>query len=305
MNDWAHHATEMIGKAELKRLSARSDAAGLTHLAGHIALLVATGALIYLSSGTLWIWPVMFAHGVALIFLFPPLHETIHRTAFHSRALNDVIAFIIGMLIVLPREWFRAFHFAHHRFTQERDDPELGTSKPATPAQMIWHMAGLSYWFSNVRGIVRRATGRLDETFYATDRVKRSVILEARIVLAIYGAALIGSIAAGSTVLLWYWVIPVLLGQPMLRLYLICEHGGCPRTADMFENTRTTYTNAAVRFLTWNGSFHAEHHAWPSIPFHALPRTNALIRDRLRTTAPSYRAALVDIWRTMQAGKTL
>ncbi len=61
----------------------------------------------------------MFAHGVALIFLFPPLHETIHRTAFHSRALNDVVAFVIGVLIVLPRECFRAFHFAHHRFTQE------------------------------------------------------------------------------------------------------------------------------------------------------------------------------------------
>ena len=44
-----------------------------------------------------------------------------------------------------------------------------------------------------------------------------------------------------------------------------------------------------MRFLAWNMPFHAEHHAWPSIPFHALPRTNALIRDRLRTTAPGYR----------------
>ena len=121
----------------------------------------------------------------------------------------------------------------------------------------------------------------------------------------IYTAALLGSIAAGSTTLLWYWVIPALLGQPMLRLYLICEHGGCPRTADMLENTRTTYTNAVVRFLTWNGSFHAEHHAWPSIPFHALPHTNALIRDKLRTTAPSYHAALGEIWQTMRAGKAL
>lgn len=305
MNDWAHNAVELIGKAELKRLSARSDAAGLAHLGGHVALLVATGALIYLSAGTLWIWPAMLAHGVVLIFLFPPLHETIHRTAFHSRALNDVVAFVIGVLIVLPREWFRAFHFAHHRFTQERDDPELGTSKPTTAAQMIWHMVGLAYWVANFRGILRRAAGRLGESFYATERVKRSVILEARIVLAIYAAALAGSIAAGSTVLLWYWIIPVLLGQPMLRLYLICEHAGCPRTTDMFENTRTTYTNSAVRFLTWNGSFHAEHHAWPSIPFHALPQTNALVRDRLHTTAPSYRAAWGDIWRTMRAGKAL
>ena len=97
MNDWAHHATQLIGKAQLKRLSTRGDAAGLTHLAGHGALLAGTGALIYLSVGTFWIWPVMFVHGVVLIFLFPPLHETIHRTAFHSRWLNDVVAFVIGV----------------------------------------------------------------------------------------------------------------------------------------------------------------------------------------------------------------
>jgi fatty acid desaturase len=60
-----------------------------------------------------------------------------------------------------------------------------------------------------------------------------------------------------------------------------------------------------VRFLTWNMPFHAEHHAWPSIPFHALPRTNALIRDKLRKTAPGYRAALSEIWQTMRAGKAL
>ena len=84
--------------------------------------------------------------------------------------------------------------------------------------------------------------------------------------------------AAGSTLLLWYWVVPALLGQPMLRLYLLAEHSACPRSADMLENTRTTYTNALVRFLAWNMPFHAEHHAWPSIPFHALPQTNALVR---------------------------
>lgn len=305
MNDWAHHATEMIGKTELKRLSARSDPAGLTHLAGHVALLIATGVLIYLSSGTLWIWPAMFAHGVALIFLFAPLHETIHRTAFHSRALNDVVAFIIGVQIVLPREYFRAFHFAHHRFTQEADDPELATNKPASVGQLLWHVTGFPEWWWALKGLVVRACGRLQESFYATERVRRSVILESRWMLAIYAAALAGSLAAHSTVLLWYWVIPAVLGQPMLRLYLLAEHSACPRSPDMLENTRTTCTNGLVRFLAWNMPFHAEHHAWPSIPFHALPQTNALIRDKLRKTAPSYRAALGEIWQTMRAGKAL
>jgi fatty acid desaturase len=305
MNDWAHHAAELIGKTELKRLSTRSDVAGLAHLAGHVALLIATGVLIHLSAGTLWIWPAMFVHGTALIFLFAPLHETIHRTAFHSRALNDVVAFIAGLLVVLPREYFRAFHFAHHRFTQEADDPELATNKPASVAQLLWHVTGFPEWWWALKGLVTRSFGRLPEPFYATDRVRRSVVLESRWVLAIYAAALVGSIAAQSSVLLWYWVIPIMLAQPMLRLYLLAEHSGCPRSADMLENTRTTYTNALVRFLAWNMPFHAEHHAWPSIPFHALPQTNAVVRARLRKTAPSYRAALSEIWQTMRAGKAL
>lgn len=305
MNDWAHNAVELIGKAELKRLSARSDAAGLAHLAGHVALLVASGSLIYLTTGTLWIWLAMFLHGVALIFLFAPLHETIHRTAFHSRALNDAVAFVAGLLVVLPREYFRAFHFAHHRFTQEADDPELATNKPATVGQLLWHVTGMPEWWWALKGLVTRACGRLPEPFYATERVRRSVILESRWVLALYGVALAGSLIAHNAVLLWYWVIPIVLAQPMLRFYLLAEHSACPRSADMLENTRTTYTNGLVRFLAWNMPFHAEHHAWPSIPFHALPRTNVLIRDKLRKTAPSYRAALWEIWTAMRAGKTL
>lgn len=305
MNDWAHDAVQVIGRAELKRLSERSDARGLLQLGGHVALLIVTGWLVYSSFGTPWLWPAMFVHGVVLIFLFAPLHETIHRTAFLRRALNDVVAFAIGVLLALPREYFRAFHFAHHRFTQEAADPELATNKPGNVRQLLWHVTGLPLWWWLLKGLVQRAGGNLTEPFYATGRVRRSVILESRWVLAIYAGALAGSIATGSTLLLWYWVIPALLGQPMLRLYLLAEHTACPRSADMLENSRTTYTNALVRFLTWNMPFHAEHHAWPSIPFHALPATNAIIRDRLRTTARGYGGALRDIWQTMRAGQAL
>ncbi|HET6160669.1 MAG TPA: fatty acid desaturase [Dongiaceae bacterium] len=305
MNNWAHVATGLIGRAELKRLSERSDTPGLRQLGGHVLLLIVTGWLIHASFGTIWVLPALFAHGIVLTFLFAPLHETIHRTAFRSRALNDVAAFVIGVLLVLPREYFRAFHFTHHRFTQEATDPELAAPKPATALQFFWCVSGMPYWIAAFRGLIRRAAGVLREPIYATDRVKRGVIVEARWVLAIYAVALAGSITTGSTLLLWYWIVPALLGQPVLRLYLLAEHSGCPRSSNMLENSRTTYTNPLVRFLAWNMPFHAEHHAWPSIPFHALPQTNALVRDRLRKTASGYRSALGEIWGTMRAGKAL
>lgn len=306
MNDWAHHAVAVIGKDALKSLSERKDAPGLLHLAGHLALIAATGTGVALTLGSVWMWPAMLLHGIALIFLFAPLHETIHRTAFHSRRLNDSVAFMIGVLLVLPREYFRAFHFAHHRFTQEpANDPELAVAKPATIPALAWYVTGLPYWRTALRGLAGRALGRLPEQFYATDRQRRSVILEARIALVIYAAAAAASVGSGSTALLWYWLIPALLGQPFLRLYLLAEHGGCSRSQDMLENSRTTYTNALIRFLAWNMPFHAEHHAWPSIPFHALPRVNALIRPRLRSTASGYAAALSGIWEAIREARPL
>ena len=269
-HNWAHAAAALIGKAELKALSERSDAAGLRQLAIHVAVIAITGYLVFATLGTLWLLPAMFAHGIALIFLFAPLHEAIHRTAFQSRWLNDAFGFVAGLLLLLPREYFRAFHFAHHRFTQDAaNDPELATPKPSTMGGLIWHVTGIPMWIALLRGLLARASGRLAEPFYATDRVRQSVVTESRLAIAIYLALLIGSVATGSTLLLWFWIVPVLLGQPMLRLYLLAEHAGCSRNPDMLENTRTTYTNALMRVLVWNGSFHAEHHAWPSIPFHA------------------------------------
>ena len=86
----------------------------------------------------------------------------------------------------------------------------------------------------------------------------------------------------------------LLLGQPVLRLYLLAEHGRCPFVANMFENTRTTFTNALVRRLAWNMPYHAEHHAWPVVPFHRLPDLHVMTAPHLRVTAPGYAAFTVD-----------
>ena len=85
-------------------------------------------------------------------------------------------------------------------------------------------------------------------------------------------------------------VVPVVIGQPFLRLFLLAEHGRCAHVANMFANTRTTFTNRAVRWLAWNMPYHAEHHAIPSAPFHKLPALHALARDHLRENAPGYAA---------------
>jgi fatty acid desaturase len=56
----------------------------------------------------------------------------------------------------------------------------------------------------------------------------------------------------------------------------------------MLDNTRTTYTNVVMRALAWNMPYHAEHHAYPAVPFHRLPEVNRAIGPRLKVTAPGY-----------------
>ena len=90
----------------------------------------------------------------------------------------------------------------------------------------------------------------------------------------------------------WLWtglVLPALVGQPFLRAYLLAEHAGCDEGAgNMLANTRTLLTLRPVRWLAWNMPFHAEHHSFPAVPFHALPRLHAVMRDELKHFEPGY-----------------
>ena len=119
--------TQRLDESVVARLTRRTDGPGLWRLGLHAATLAALGTVAWLSVGTSWYWPAALAYGVVLVFLFAPLHETIHRTAFRSPWLNEVVAASCGLVLLLPPRYFRAFHLAHHRHTQDpAHDPDLG-----------------------------------------------------------------------------------------------------------------------------------------------------------------------------------
>ena len=240
----------------------------------------------------------MLLHGIILVFLFAPLHEAVHWTAFRRRRLNDAVAWACGAVLMLPPAYFRAFHFAHHRHTQDpARDPELASPKPRTLADYLWHVSGLPYWRERVSTTIRHACARVDEPFIGA-RQRSAIVREARLLLGLYLLAAVGSIALSSTALLYLWVGPALLGQPFLRLYLLAEHTGCPLVASMLENSRTTRSLAPIRRLAWNMPYHAEHHACPALPFHALPAAHRLLQARIAVQAPGY----VAVHRAILAG---
>ncbi|MEM8699896.1 MAG: fatty acid desaturase, partial [Pseudomonadota bacterium] len=236
---------------------------------------------------------VLPLHGVVLVFLFTLEHEATHKTPFASVRLNEWAGRLTGLMILLPFEWFRYFHLAHHRHTNiPGNDPELAAgAHPETWREYLLYASGLRYWRDALRQVLVNAVGG-DPGEFVPPRAQPRVTVEARWMLAAY--ALAGTSLLFSPLLLWIWVLPMLLGQPVLRLYLLAEHGRCAFVANMFENTRTTLTNRAVRFLAWNMPYHVEHHTLPLVPFHRLPELHAKMRGHLEVTAPSYRAFTLD-----------
>ena len=282
-----HASRARLPSARRRALTARSDRAGLRQLAGHLAAIAFTGCWI---GSRLPLWPLaLLLHGVLLVFLFTALHECVHRSAFATRRLNDAVAALCGAVLFLSPEWFRRFHLAHHRHAQDPErDPELAVPRPRTWREYLLHVSGLPTWRCAITTLLVNAVGRKVREPYVPASAERRVRRESRRMLALYAGIALVSVAGGSSAALTLWLLPMLLGQPVLRLYLLAEHGRCPFVADSFVNTRTTFTNALVRALAWNMPYHAEHHAFPAVPFHRLPDLHRLVRAQLRTTSRGY-----------------
>ena len=272
----------------ISQLTRRSDAKGLLQLGAHLSMLLLAGAGIMLSRDSLLLLATLPIYGALLIFLFAPLHECIHFTAFKTRWVNNLVAAPIGFLLLIPYQNFRVFHYAHHRHTQNPEaDPELIDMKPLIRKRYWLYLTGLPTWWLGFKSIWQHAMGIVDEP-YIEERHHATIITEARVHLAGYALLLLISLLASSDLLWWLWVLPALIGQPLLRLYLLAEHSGCDLGDNMLENSRTTYTTPWVCFLAWNMPFHAEHHYLASVPFHALPALHAYTGQRVKYRGDGY-----------------
>lgn len=265
--------SQILSLQELSDLNQRSNLKGLVQLAGHLGVMGTSG---YLWATNLGNWSVAFpslvVYGFSLASMFAPMHEGVHRTAFASNRLNDVVAWVAGLLSFYNSTFYRRYHKWHHRYTQiPGKDPELSEPKPSNLWEYVLRISGLPWWMGKVRGHFRAAFGQLEDCPFIPETARGEVIRSTQWQLAVYASAIALSITFHQPWFVLYWLLPLAVGQPILRAILLAEHTGCSTDDNSLTNTRTTLTLWPVRFLMWNMSFHAEHHLYASIPFHLLP----------------------------------
>ncbi len=293
----------LIEAARLAELNQRSDAAGWRQVLGHGALIVVSAA-VWLQPALPWALRIgaLVLLGAGLAFGFCAMHECGHRTAFASREVSDAVAWWAGVLSFYNADFYRRYHQWHHRYTHQPGlDPELEDPAASTLPAYLLELSGLSWWLGKIRGHWRGVRGEFSGCPYIPKEAATQVRDSIRRQFAVYGVLLLASIPAGNGFLLWAWLLPLAVGQPLLRFVLMAEHGGCATTDNGLENTRTTLTAAPLRWLMWNMPFHSEHHLYPSLPFHALAAAHRELAPRLAHVAPGYVAVHREFLRDLSA----
>lgn len=287
----AHGRDKILSRQELKPFVKRTDRHGLAYFAGHSALLIATGALVYGTLGTWWAVPATILHGFFMCFLFAPVHECSHRTPFRTLWLNEVVYWIYCFVYLMPPTYFRYSHATHHTHTQVRGkDPDMVLPERSTVWDYIVYVSAVPFWIRNGRWFILHACGYIQpsQRYFLPENQFGRVYAEARIFIALLALIAAVAIYFGSWAPLTLWLIPRLVGEPVMRFFRIAEHAECPEGPNLLVNTRTTKAPAWLRALFWNMPFHAEHHIAPMVPFHALPALHAKVGDKMYPVAENY-----------------
>ncbi|MEQ8663804.1 MAG: fatty acid desaturase [Gammaproteobacteria bacterium] len=300
----------LIEPATLRALLVRSDVASGLRLGLHLACFVALCALVWrlraaplpalsASLALAWVWATLFA----------PFHECTHRTAFRSRRANAIGAWLTAIPFMMAPAVYRTFHFEHHRHTQDpARDPELSEDPryahwPTTTRGWLLMASGVGLLLLKLRpllGFACRPRSTWPRFAPWAERIPDATVVarESRIVLAAW-LALLAVCVGGGAGTLWL-LLAAWFAQGLQALWFAAEHTGLPQGGSILARTRTVTSNPFVRFWLWNMNFHAEHHAWPGLPWHRLPVAHHAVADALEARAPGY----VALHRAVLAGGT-
>jgi fatty acid desaturase len=263
-----------ISRKELKEFTQRSDAKGLIDFALWGVCLGASGYLAYLSLGSYWVIPAFFLYGTIYSF---------YR--------------LVSLMNMREGTYLRWSHTRHHTETiQVGIDPEIQVMRPANLRNVILDFLWLPGVFSMLKTMTLHAFGVLTKEArdFVPESEWRPMMWWSRLYILIYAGMIAWSIAARSWLPLLYFPLGRLYGGWLHQLFALTQHAGLAEDVrDHRLNTRTVKMNPFFRFLYFNMNYHIEHHMFPMVPFHALPK----LSERIKNDLPRPYNGLVDAFK--------
>ncbi len=280
---WYHSE---ISRKDMKALMQRSDGPAIRDTVlwlGGMLVFAAFGIYFW---GTLWAVPFFLAYGVFYgSGSDSRWHECGHGTAFKTRWMNDVVYQIACFMIIRNPVTWRWSHTRHHTDTViVGRDPEIAVMRPPDLFRLLLNVFGILDAAYGMMDMVRNAFGNISEAekTFIPEMEQGKVVRVARIWTLIYMATIALSVYLGSILPLMLVGLPRLYGAWHHVMTGLLQHGGlADNVTDHRLNSRSVYMNPLSRFVYWNMNYHVEHHMFPMVPYHALPKLHEMIKHDL------------------------
>ena len=273
----AHWYSCAIPRKELKALMQRKDGPAIRDTVLWLTLLAISGWLGWHYWGTWAAVPCFFIYGVLYGSASDSRwHECGHGTAFRTRWMNDAVYSLACFMIFREPTVWRWSHTRHHTDTIiVGRDPEIGSKRPTDFLNIALTFLVIPQTWRTLQGMALHCVGKLgaEEATFIPEIERWKVYLVARIYTAIILAVLATCIVYQTILPAMFIFLPTLYGGWFMRFVDYAQHAGLAEDVlDHRLNARTVYMNPVFRFICWNMNYHLEHHIFPMVPYHALPK---------------------------------
>ena len=287
--EWYH--TD-VARKDMKELMRRGDATAIRDT------LIWLGLMIVFAVAAGFLWPSwwaalpLFAYGVLYGSATDSRwHECGHGTAFRTQWLNTAIYEIASFMVMRNSTRWRWSHTRHHTDTYIVGlDAEIAVMRPPNAVRTVLAYVGVMDLWDYMKNMAQNVVGVIpdgDKTFIPEMQWARTIRV-ARVSFTIYAATIALAIYTGSVLPLLLVGLPRLYGCWHMVLVGLMQHGGlADNVLDHRMNSRTVYINPVSRFIYWNMNYHVEHHMFPMVPYHALPKLHEMIKHDLPAPSPS------------------
>ena len=222
---------------------------------------------------------------------FGRMHEAVHGSLCRNRKLNDGLGHLYGVFCVLPYRLWKDLHLQHHNWSGNFDrDPvmalvrtfslhkDLGTREKVY--SFLWrawipvlaYLQMLTFWKESLKLLKKSQV--LSGFFSATP-------------LIFWGA-----VAAAAP---WPYLLAIVLPAALIYLMMIeainlPHHLSIEKSwgedkyplPDQHVTARTcTYPLWFNRMVLLNFNYHVEHHLFPNLSQHELPKASVMVKDAL------------------------
>ena len=272
-----------VPREKMRELLERRDFPALRDTLLWFALLLFFGGCGYLLWGSGWAVIPFAIYGVLYASVSDSRwHESGHGTAFKTDWMNDALYEIASFMVLRESVPWRWSHTRHHSDTLVVGlDPEIAVQRPVNLFRLFLAFFNILALRMYVNNVFLHCTGRLtpEERTYIPQSEYGRVFTRARIYACIYIGIAVLSISAGTILPLMYIGLANIYGAWLMVIYGFTQHAGLAENVlDHRLNCRTVYMNPINRYLYWNMGYHVEHHMFPLVPFHALPKLHALVK---------------------------